>query len=56
MSSTVFYYFSCDNNDNIAIAITLAVIMFCVGIFYFLLFCFGGAEARETNEIKETMI
>ena len=53
LSSSVFYFFSC-GNSNAIVGWIMGIIMFAMGILYFILHFCGGSEYNK--EIKEQMM
>ena len=53
LASSVFYFFACGSNNGV-VGWIMGIIMFAMGILYFILHCCGGSEYNK--EIKEQMM
>jgi hypothetical protein len=60
MASSVFYYFSCGNNNDV-VGWIAAILIFITGVFYIIIGCFcaesfpDGREA-EVEGVKEELV
>jgi len=55
MASSVFYYFSC-GNDNTVVAWISAILIFLLGLLYIVLHFCGGKKFKGESDPKEELV